>query len=194
MSYEYDVFFSYKRDPESDEWHRRLKDKIAFWLKKENQGVEARIFFDREDIRTGLRWKQKLSDALKKSKCIVCIWSPDYFKSKYCLSEWMVFEARGNLFSTELVGSAHFCDGENFPEPAKARQSMNFEEYASTIPVFWETVRADEFEQKFIRKFAKDVAAILKAAPPFSANFPIDEAGNELVLPEAIPIRRIGNG
>lgn len=193
MSYEYDVFFSYKRDPESDGWHQRLKDKIAFWLKKENYGEAARIFFDTEDIRTGQRWKQKLADALKKSKCIVCIWSPDYFKSKYCLSEWTTFEKRGSLLKMDLVVSAHFCDGENFPPAAKDRQSMNFEKYASTIPVFWETARADEFEQKHIRPFAKDIAAILNAQPPFQPDFPLDEAAEELLLPEAITIGRISD-
>jgi len=32
MSYEYDAFFSYKRDRESDQWHEVVKNKLEFWL------------------------------------------------------------------------------------------------------------------------------------------------------------------
>src|SRR5437762_14043948 len=35
MAYQYDVFFSYKRDPESDHWHENVKTKLEFWLKHE---------------------------------------------------------------------------------------------------------------------------------------------------------------
>jgi hypothetical protein len=57
MVYQYDAFFSYKRDPHSDAWHEAVKDKLAFWLGMElNQSV-VRIFFDREEIRTGVHWR-----------------------------------------------------------------------------------------------------------------------------------------
>ena len=98
------------------------------------------------------------------------------------------------MFQKELVVSAHYSDGKNFPQKAKDRQSMTFEEYTSTSPVFWKTLRADEFEDKCLKKFTEDVAVILNAAPPYSADFPLDEATGELVLPEIIPIERPGNG
>ena len=69
MAHEYDVFFSYKRDPESDDWHEKVKSKLEYWLKHELQKPSVRIFFDKEEIRTGTRWRQKLSDALKRSRC-----------------------------------------------------------------------------------------------------------------------------
>ena len=50
MAYEYDAFFSYKRDHESDEWHERVKDKLIFWLKQELGRQDIRIFFDTEEI------------------------------------------------------------------------------------------------------------------------------------------------
>jgi hypothetical protein len=86
MSYQYDAFFSYKRDRESDQWHEVVKTKLEFWLRQELQKLNVRIFFDTEEIRTGMRWRQKLSDSLKKSRCIVCFWSPLYFQSKWCVS------------------------------------------------------------------------------------------------------------
>jgi hypothetical protein len=58
LPYQYDVFFSYKRDPESDAWHQKVKDELAYWLKMELNRPKVNIFFDTEDIRSGQRWQQ----------------------------------------------------------------------------------------------------------------------------------------
>ena len=50
MDYQYDAFFSYKRDAESDEWHERVRDKLMHWLKHELGRDEVRVFFDRENF------------------------------------------------------------------------------------------------------------------------------------------------
>ena len=106
MPYEYDVFFSYKRDSESYEWHKKVKEKLEYWLKNELGGLEVNIFFDTEDISSGELWRQKIKSALTKSKCIVCIWSPVYFKSKWCVSEWTTFEERSLVANRDLVNPA----------------------------------------------------------------------------------------
>jgi hypothetical protein len=44
MGYEYDAFFSYKRDVQSDGWHQTVKEKLEFWLKLElNQSAVSRL-------------------------------------------------------------------------------------------------------------------------------------------------------
>jgi hypothetical protein len=45
MAYQFDAFFSYKRDPESDDWHERVKDKLTFWLKQYLGRSDVSIFF-----------------------------------------------------------------------------------------------------------------------------------------------------
>jgi TIR domain len=181
VSYQYDAFFSYKRDPESDEWHLRVRDKLAYWLKLDlNQ--TPRIFLDTEDIRTGQRWHNKLEAALRTSKCIVCIWSPLYFKSKWCVSEWTTFERRGQALGLDLVIPARYYDGEHYPSLAKQRQSPDFSDYTSTMPQFWKTEYAVEFERKLIQPFARDLAASIRLAPRFDPNFPIVEADDSLIL------------
>src|SRR5262245_40512338 len=108
MAYQYDAFFSYKRDRESDAWHERVKDKVIYWLKHELQRQDVRIFFDTEEIRTGMRWRQKLADALRHSKCLICVWSPLYFQSKWCVSEWQTFVERGNRLHCQLILPASY--------------------------------------------------------------------------------------
>ena len=184
MNYDYDAFFSYKRDAESDEWHEIVKNKLAFWLKHELGKQDVRIFFDAKEIRTGDQWRATIADALKRSRCIICVWSPLYFQSKWCVSEWKTFESRGQTFKKDLIVPASFFDGENFPPSAKDAQYLDFSEYASVMPSFWRTSEAYEFEKNCLKPFAVDLAKKIKNAPPYDEAFAVVEAADELVAEE----------
>ena len=192
MDYEYDAFFSYKRDPESDDWHERVKDKLTFWLKQHLARQNVRIFFDREDIRAGDRWKARLSTALRTSRCLVCVWSPLYFQSQWCISEWLTFSERSRRVKSDLVLPASYFDGETFPAAARELQFRDFSRFASTMPKFWDTESAVKFEDSCLRPFADDLARAIKNAPKFDEAFPIVEAAHDEVQAEQI-IGRIGN-
>jgi len=192
MDYEYDAFFSYKRDPQSDDWHYQVKEKLRFWLRQELNRDRVEVFFDTEDIRTGEVWRQRLGDALRESRCLVCIWSPLYFQSKWCVSEWRTFAAREQKYKANLVLPAKFHDGESFPATAQSKQMADFRSYTSIMARFWETEKAFEFEAP-LRKFARDLAVLIRRAPPYDPEFPIEEAKDQDVAEEP-PIGRIARG
>lgn len=176
MGYEYDVFFSYKFDRRSLDWHKRVKDHLDYWLTQELGGSRCRIFMDLDGLSTGDHWKSKLSHALKRSKCLVAVWSPAYFQSPYCLSEWQAFRRREALLgkeSTALVAPIRFHDGEHFPEEAREVQMADFREHTSLLEAFWETRDARALE-KLIQGFSSDVAKLVKNAPAFDPTWPAD--------------------
>ncbi|WP_082152751.1 toll/interleukin-1 receptor domain-containing protein [Candidatus Rhodobacter oscarellae] len=192
MTYQYDAFFSYKRHSESDDWHKELKNKIEFWLSHE-LGRQANIFLDTEDIQTGSRWRSRIAGALSESRCLVCIWSPMYFQSKWCVAEWRTFEEREARLNCDLVIPARFHDGRHYPQAAKDRQASDFRDFVSTVPTFWETRLAAEFEKRKLRPFTEELAASVRAAPEFSGDFPIiDDPGAEHVT-RRTAIWRISN-
>jgi hypothetical protein len=190
--YEYDAFFSYKRDPLSNEWHEKVMSRLKHWIKLELNKQEIKIFFDTEDIKTGEKWKRKIADSLKKSKCLIAILSPAYFNSQWCLSEWKTFINREKDFSLELIVPARYHDGNHFPQEAKDIQSEDFSEYSSTMAAFWETKDAHEFEKEKLKAFAKDAAKKIDNAPPYDDNFLVITAGPDDIhqLP---PITRIAD-
>ncbi len=192
MSYQYDAFFSYKRDLESDEWHRRVKEKLTYWLRQELQRADVRIFFDTEEIRTGAQWRLKLAESLRRSKVLVCLWSPLYFRSPWCVSEWQSFVQREVLWGAPLIVPASYFDGENFPAQAKDVQCVDFSEFASTMPRFWDTDSAVRFEERRLRPFARDLAALIRTAPPYDEAFPLHLAGDADLVTQA-PIGRIAD-
>ena len=183
MAYEYDVFFSYKHDPGSDAWHEQVKAQLEFWLKQELEKQDVRIFFDTEDIKTGDQWRERLSDALKQSRCIVCVWSALYFQSKWCVSEWMTFVRREKLAKRALVVAASFHDGEKFPPDARKVQFLDFSPYANTMPAFWRTELAVLF-LPLLKKFVHDLAEKIRKAPPFDEAFPVELVSDDKVEPE----------
>jgi TIR domain len=190
MSYKYDVFFSYKRDRRSAAWHEGVKDRLQYYcsLKLDHDPI---MFFDTNDIFTGDTWRETLGEALRLSKVIVCMWSPSYFQSKWCVSEWKTFVKRGELFGKRLVMPATIYDGEEFPKDAKETQIADFKEFHSIEHAFWHTPSAAEFRD-ILMPFAETLATRIWNAPDFDSSFPLIEVSDDQVIVER-PIRRLGD-
>ncbi|MEP4195690.1 MAG: toll/interleukin-1 receptor domain-containing protein [Aliishimia sp.] len=188
LGYDYDIFFSYKRHPKTDPWFLALVENLEPWISHELHR-EASIFIDQEDIKTGAKWRRKISESLKKSRCIVCIWSPLYFESKWCVAEWESFVQRCQLFNCELIVPARYFDGQHYPDLAKDVESRDFSHYTSLSPRFWDSELFLEFEQKHLKDFAGEVADAVKSAPPYSDEFPIVQDPDDRFM---IPRTKIG--
>ncbi len=192
--YEYDIFFSYKRDKQSNHWHEKVVSKVEFWLRKELNRSSVDIFFDTEEIKTGDQWKNKIEDSLKRSKCLVPILSPDYFHSSWCRSEWETFREREKMLHLPtggLIIPAIYHDGEHFPQEAKNIQSMDFTEYNSNMVFFWKSEDGYNFEKRKLKAFAGDIAKRIKKAPDYKKDFPIVIV-DPVKLSTRAPIKRGG--
>ena len=167
-------------------WLVEVEKRLAYWLTQELGGEKARIFFDKESIDIGDKWPAKLKDGLKKSKCMVGIWSPEYFRSKWCVSEWKSFQARDTILGNStftLVLPIRFHDGDWYPDEAKEIQSIDLRSYTSTLSAFWQTSKAVELDEK-LREFAENVAKAVINAPEYNPDWPVIES-------EPIPTPRI---
>jgi hypothetical protein len=173
--YVYDVFFSYKRHDLTRNWTRKVRDLFSYWLIQELGKPDSRMFFDEDSIETGQAWPLALSEALKHSRCMVSVWSPLYFRSPWCLTEWRSFLERervANLPRYGLIAPMRFHDGEQYPDEAKNVQCVDVTQYAITLPAFWDTTPAIELENQ-LKNLAIDVARMITEAPTFQPNWPI---------------------
>ena len=155
--YTYDVFVSYPHKQPAMDWVKNhFYPLLEQWLPN---GLpiehETRIFVDWDEIETGSAWPAKLSQALKRSRCILPIWSPDYFRSAWCMAEWKTMMVREQLLGlrTEqrpegLVFPVVFFDGEHFPEEARQVQYRDLRKWNSPHPGFRETVHYVEFDRQ----------------------------------------------
>jgi hypothetical protein len=177
--YVYDVFVSYRRDSGGvnpmASWIHEVVTRLRYWLSQELPGTDERVFFDTQALEAGSQWPDRLRHAILRSRCLVPILSPQYFKSAWCLAEWSSFVERQRLvrdMCDTLIVPMKFHDGELFPPEAKEITTLDLTRHAGTTPSFWSTARADELDQMILR-FAHDVASAVRQAPPFDPSWPI---------------------
>src|SRR5271165_7140485 len=123
MPYQYDIFISYHRQKFQDEWLiEHFLDRFEFLVTEEIAGLCGRpssgIFFDQREVNPAIRtgtfrsgrriepgdnWRKELETAIKTSRCLVGLWSPMYFLSRWCRTEWRSFEKRPMTLSSRLA-------------------------------------------------------------------------------------------
>jgi hypothetical protein len=171
MPYEYDVFLSYSHDYPFGEWVRDPFLPLFKGYLTAALGREPKLFVDLEGILTGNAVRETLKNALASSRCLVGIWSPNYF-----LSEWCRFECTTMLYRERKLGyrtiskpnglvipvSVH--DGNKFPSYARSVQFDNWVQFAKVGEGFKRTERYVEFQDQ-VSCFADDVATAIEDAP-----------------------------
>lgn len=185
--YRYDVFFSHRRAPQTNDWVARVVAMLRFWLRQELADDRSEIFWDQDGIEVGDRWPEVLRIALQRSKCMVALCSSTYFESKWCSSEWESFRERERILDLTdhgLIVPARYHDCE---QRLKDIQYADLAKYTSTLPGFWKTSRAVQLEDE-IKKFAKSVALVVRRAPAFQ-EWPVKDG--EPTVPAHVELRRL---
>jgi hypothetical protein len=181
MSYDYDIFVSYRRSPTVGQWVRnhfvpRLEARI-----NDVAPGPVRVFCDFK-MADGVNWPAELKRQVRSSGLLLSIWSADYFRSNWCMAEWQSFRNRETLlglFTDEqtlgLVYPVRYADGNHFhPE---ARQTLCRKDFSSlNYPddVFRLSAKYLEFDD-LVKLMAAELVARLAAIPDWRDDFPIVE-------------------
>jgi hypothetical protein len=186
--YDYDVFVSYKWGPCTKTW---VHDFFIVEFEKRLHEIlgGCRVFWDRDGIEEGERWREVILAALAKSACIVPIWSILYFQSRWCVAEWETFRRREETVrSTDnpLVVPIRVVDGNDYPEAAKQVKGFDFHDHFITASGFKGTALYVEFERE-VHRLAERVSHVVRSAPPHNPRWPV-------VTPESIDSRMLITG
>jgi hypothetical protein len=155
-------------------WVREFVSRFDLWL-GEDLTRDPRIFMDSSAITAGTSWPEKLREALVRSRCLVPMLTPSYFRSDWCLMEWQSFRAREKLTGAQLIVPLLLAGGEHLPRDAQKIQWVDLRDSFSTTPVFWETKQAYKLEDR-MKQVSKRVADVIRQAPPFSPDWPVVDA------------------
>ena len=175
MTYQYDVFLSYRR---TNDWPRFVEyhffPKFKHWLDAA-LGRTSSIFFDVRDIETGEAWPYRLANGLAHSKAMVCLWSREYFSSKWCAAEMGQMLARrkslvGPLGPPPLILAAVIHDSQDLDPSLADIQRFPLQDYCN--PWIAEGSPVAERLSMEIEKFARDVADALAKAPEYNPTWP----------------------
>lgn len=176
--YEFDVFLSYSREGGSPRWvHNHFLPKLRDCLTDEI-GYVPRVFVDHE-TEPGSIWPGRLARMLGRSKILVAIYSPQYFRSGWCQAEWKSMAAREEvlgLASPELPSGLIFpvlySDSHNFPSYGLDRVWHDMKGLDNPDPMFQQSQDWLEFHRR-MRTLAIEVERMLRDVPPWQPDWPI---------------------
>jgi hypothetical protein len=176
--YEYDLFVSYKHAYPIGAWvqnhfMKKLTGRLA------SEGLPGpRIYIDKR-IKTGVAWEYEIEHALRTSRCLVAILSPEYFYSGPCLTEYYTMSRRERLtgFLTPknpqgLIFPVIYSDCDELPHGFKRTQYINMKELNFPDEVFERDPRYIQFDEQ-MKRLCQELIPMIKAAPKWSASWPI---------------------
>ena len=191
--YEYEIFLSYSRTGNVRDWvknhfHPVLRECLVDLLPD-----EPRIFVDWEQ-EIGVNWPANFAHSLKRSCYLVAVWSPRYFKSRWCLAEWHSILKREECLglATEanprgLVYPVVFSDGVHFPPKARDTQAkIDMCGWAYPYKQFRETNDYLDFHQA-VNQMAAQICSNFADAPVWEDNWPIEQPSPSPETPSSLP-------
>lgn len=183
MAYLYDVFISYSRDECVGGWVKKyfkptLRKRLAAHLL-----TEPKVYLDTEDIPVGAEWPVYLKEALGSSKMLIPVWTPPFFRSRWCLAEWQTFiarEAELSLPKLRLVYPVKYSDGTCFQDALKRYQCRDLSNWGWDCDSFGSSPEFLKFVQA-VDEIARELAEILddQVFPPHNAAWPIVDLPDE---------------
>jgi hypothetical protein len=176
MAYEWDVFLSYRR---SNDWprfvQRQFLPKLKHWLDTV-LGDAAKIFVDVNEIETGDDWPYALAHGLAHSKIMVCLWSAEYFRSKWCALELTHMLARRKSLVTRsgqlppLILAALIHDSNNLTRELSRIQKFPMQDYSN--PWIADGSLTEERLSVEIEKLARHAGNALMHVPEYDDSWP----------------------
>jgi hypothetical protein len=176
MPYEWDVFLSYRR---SNDWprfvERQFFPKLKHWLDTV-LGHTAKIFVDVRQLEAGDDWPYKLADGLAHSKTMVCLWSAEYFTSRWCALELTQMLARRNSVAgpsgqlPPLIIAALIHDSQNLARDLSRIQQFPMQDYSN--PWIADGSVTEERLSVEIERLARQVAGALSQVPVYDESWP----------------------
>ncbi|OBJ86613.1 TIR domain-containing protein [Mycobacterium asiaticum] len=178
--YDHDIFLSFPRAGTAFDWVCNHFHPILEKTLTDELGTEPEIYVYTEQ-ETGVAWPENLAASLRRSRYLVAVWAPTYFRSPWCLAEWESMRQRERQLGlrTEeqprgLVYPVVYRDGVSFPEQAKQifTGKGDLSRWAYPSPIFEKTAEYVKF-YKAMRVIAEELAGWLTVAPEWQPDWPV---------------------
>ncbi|SCX26052.1 hypothetical protein DSM25558_3919 [Agrobacterium sp. DSM 25558] len=196
MSYQWDVFLSYPRSQQVLPWIEKHFLPLLQGQLENLLDYEPKIFVDFAQA-TGVRWPNNIRDALLRSRVMVAIWTPPYFRSDWCMAEWESMLERekylydsGVIQAKGLVYPVVFSDGKNFHPRAKDTMHKDLSHLNYRHDCFRDSPKYLEFDDA-IRAIAEELEGHISAAPNWNSAFPIINPDDVGIMNTSIKLPRL---
>jgi TIR domain len=180
VSYEHDIFISYRRDPETLLWITEHFVPLLTLRVGMDLGRQPLIFVD-EQIESGTSWPQSLGLALGGSRTLIALWTGNYLSSVWCTEELshMVAREKEEKLRTAarpygVIIPAFIHDGERFPPDLHYMQHFEIQK-CFNVRMARNSARAEELDATLVAQ-APAIAACIDNAPVWRRSWPREAA------------------
>lgn len=176
MAYSYDIFISYKRNPETNAWIREHFEPLLALSLELELGRAPSIFRD-DRLQDGGTWPVELGLALAGSRVLVPLWTKSYFNSDWCLrelSEMLTREKKKRLRSAArpdgVIVPAVLHDCHDLDPGLQAIQ-CRFLQDCFNVRMSKHSHRAERLADE-LQAAAPGIVRAIEAAPAWQASWP----------------------
>jgi hypothetical protein len=186
MSYEYDVFLSYPRDPDLEAWIDqyfipRLYSALRNATLAACQMRMGKIYFDASGtdealrrnrsfvhgIDPGTEWQKELERAMRVSRCMIALCSNTYFDSRWCTLELETFQLRQAKATAPIFVPISVVQQQKLPADfIQKYQTFDIHDYVVDGPSLFQSPEFVHFVRQ-IAFIAEKVANSICGAPAF---------------------------
>jgi TIR domain. len=133
MPYRYELFISYTwRVPRAQSWVRDvLAPPLYDFLALEANIDKNSVFLDDRVNRPGIDVEQSVHEALRDSKVLLAILSPQYFDSGWCLTEFHTMLDRQNTTGQHIIYPLRVWDGNKYSADARNLNPLDFNKWGT---------------------------------------------------------------
>jgi hypothetical protein len=180
MSYQHDIFISYRRNHETFFWITEHFVPLLTLRVELELGRKPLIYVDNQ-IESGTSWPASLGAAIGASRVLIALWSGNYLASVWCaeeLSHMLGREREAKLRTVDrphgVVIPAFIHDGDRFP--AELAHIEHFEVQKSfNVRMARNSPRAEELDAALAAQ-APAIAACINHAPAWRRAWPKEAA------------------
>jgi hypothetical protein len=174
MSYEFEVFISYRRAYDWQEWVLTIfQPLLAKWLDLPKGDKD--VFLDSRAEQPGLRWPPKIAAAMARSKVLVALWTPNYYAgSHWCRTELdFILERERNCGGAyDLVVPVVLNNPDSLLDDLQLRSPIDVSPFGNIRST--QSRLYEDLGDLIRARLAPAIRERLKSAPPFDAAW--DEA------------------
>lgn len=175
MSYQYDVFISYRRNQETHSWIREHFIPLLTLRLEMELNRQISIYVD-DQLEAGTTWPISLGIALGSSRILIALWSGNYLSSPWCVEELSQMLAREHETNLRTYDQPHgivipvlIHDGETFPADLGHIQRYEVQKYFN-VRMARNSPRAEELDAS-LTAHAPAIAACIKNAPTWKGQW-----------------------
>jgi TIR domain. len=133
MPYRYELFISYSwRVPRAQSWVRDvLVPPLYEFLDLQAKIPKESVFLDDRVNRPGMDVEKSVHEALRDSKVLLAILSPQYFDSGWCLTEFHTLLDRQQATKQHIIYPIAVWDGHKYPADIKNLNPLDFNKWGT---------------------------------------------------------------